>query len=125
MPILLDKILLLVRVFAIGGILCSIAQLLIVRTKLTPARILVIFLCFGILLETVGVFSYIREFARAGVSIPIIGFGASLAKGAIEGAKQHGFIGAFSGGLIATALGIGVCVVASFIVTLAFKPKTK
>ncbi|MCL2848280.1 MAG: SpoVA/SpoVAEb family sporulation membrane protein [Firmicutes bacterium] len=125
MPIILDKILLLIIVFAVGGLLCAIAQLLVVRTKISPARILVVFLIAGIFLETIGVFRYIREFAHAGVTVPIIGFGASLAKGAIEGAKQHGFIGAFSGGLTATALGIGIAVVSSFIVTLAFKPKTK
>jgi len=125
MPILLDKLLLLIRVFAVGGLLCAIAQLLIVRTKLTPGRILVIFLCAGILLETIGVFTYIRDFAHAGATIPILGFGATLARGAIEGVREHGIIGAFFGGLAATALGITVATISSFIATLAFKPKTK
>jgi len=125
MPIVLEKIVMLLTVFAVGGALCALAQILIVRTKLTPARILVLFLCAGILLETVGAFSYMRQFAHAGVTVPILGFGAALAKGAIEGAKANGFMGAFSGGLIATAMGIGVAVVASLLVTLVFKPKSK
>ncbi|MCL2797425.1 MAG: SpoVA/SpoVAEb family sporulation membrane protein [Firmicutes bacterium] len=124
MPIL-QTILTFLIVFAVGGSICAVAQILIIRTKLTPARILVIFLCAGILLETVGAFSYMRSFAHSGVTVPILGFGAALAKGAIEGAKQYGFMGAFSGGLTATAMGIGVAVFASFLVTLVFKPKTK
>ena len=120
-----SKILTYLIVFASGGLLCAIAQLLIVRTKLTPARILVIFLCAGIILEAAGAFQYMRQYAQAGVTVPILGFGASLARGAIEGAQAYGFMGAFAGGLIATATGIGVAVVASFLVTLIFKPKTK
>ena len=124
MPIL-QTLLIYLIVFASGGALCAAAQILIIRTRLTPARILVIFLCAGILLETVGAFRYMKGFAHSGVTVPILGFGAALAKGAIEGAKQTGFMGAFSGGLIATAMGIGVAVFASFLVTLVFKPKSK
>ncbi len=112
-------------VFGVGGGLCSIAQFLIVRTRLTPARILVIFLITGIALEGFGIFDYIKDFAHAGVCVPIIGFGSSLAKGAIEAVQEFGFIGAFGGGLIATGIGVGVAVVASFIVTLIFSPKSK
>ena len=122
---MLEKFITILIVFAVGGILCAAAQLLIIKTKLTPARILVIFLCAGILLETVGVFRYMKDFAHAGVTLPILGFGAALAKGAIEGARGSGFLGALSGGLIATAAGIGVAVVSSFLVTLIFSPKTK
>ena len=122
---ILEKLTLFIAVFAVGGLLCAIAQLLVVRTKLTPARILVIFLCAGILLESVGAYQHMRNFAGAGVSVPILGFGATLAKGAIEGARNNGIMGAFSGGLIATAMGIGVAVVSSFLVTLFFKPKSK
>ena len=124
MPIL-QKGLMFLIVFVSGGLLCAFAQLLIIRTRLTPARILVVFLCAGILLETVGVFRYIKEFAHSGVTVPILGFGATLAKGAIEGARQNGFMGAFSGGLTAAAMGIGVTVAASFLITLIFSPKTK
>lgn len=120
-----EKLLSYLIAFAVGGAFCVIAQILIIKTKLTPARILVIFLLFGILLESLGVYQYIYKFAKAGVSVPIIGFGASLAKGAIELARSVGFFGAFAGGLIKTGYGIGVAVVASYLVTLIFSPKSK
>lgn len=114
-----------VKVFAIGGLMCSIAQLLIIKTKLTPARILVIFLLAGVVLEGFGIYKPINEFAQAGISVPIIGFGASLARGSIEMARQIGFVGAFAGGLVRTAFGVGVAVVASYLVTLVFSPRSK
>ncbi|MDE6028959.1 MAG: SpoVA/SpoVAEb family sporulation membrane protein [Clostridiales bacterium] len=112
-------------VFGVGGALCAIAELLIVRTKLTPARILVIFLIVGIILEGVGVYDYIFKVCQAGISVPIVGFGAALAKGSIEMAKSVGFVGAFAGGLIRTAYGVGVAIVMSYIVTLLFSAKAK
>lgn len=112
-------------VFAVGGALCAIAELLIVRTKLTPARILVIFLIVGIILEGVGVYDYIFKVCQAGISVPIVGFGASLAKGSIEMARSVGFLGAFAGGLVRTAYGVGAAVVMSYLVTLTFSPKAK
>lgn len=112
-------------VFGVGGALCAIAELLIVRTKLTPARILVIFLIVGIILEGVGVYDYIFTVCQAGISVPIVGFGAALAKGSIETAKQVGFVGAFAGGLIRTAYGVGVAIVMSYIVTILFSAKAK
>lgn len=112
-------------VFAVGGGLCALAELLIVRTKLTPARILVIFLIGGIVLEGIGVYDKIFQVCGSGISVPIVGFGAALAKGSIEMAKQVGFIGAFAGGLIRTAYGVGVAIVMSYIVTLLFTAKAK
>lgn len=112
-------------VFAVGGGLCAIAELLIVRTKLTPARILVIFLIAGIILEGIGVYDYIFKVAQDGISVPIVGFGAALAKGSIEMAQQVGFVGAFAGGLIRTAYGVGVAIVMSYIVTLLFTARAK
>lgn len=112
-------------VFSVGGALCAIAELLIVRTKLTPARILVIFLLVGIALEGVGIYDKIFEVCQAGISVPIVGFGASLAKGSIQAARTVGFLGAFAGGLVRTAYGIGAAVVMSYIVTLVFNPKVK
>ena len=112
-------------VFGVGGALCAIAELLIVRTKLTPARILVIFLIVGIILEGVGVYDYIFKICQAGISVPIVGFGAALAKGSIEMAKSVGFVGAFAGGLIRTAYGVGVAIVMSYLVTLLFSAKAK
>ncbi len=120
-----NKLLTYLIVFAVGGAFCLVAQILIIKTKLTPARILVIFLVAGIALEAFGAFEYIKSFAKAGATIPIVGFGASLAKGAIEMARSVGFIGAFAGGLVNTAFGIGIAVVASFVVTLIFSPKSK
>lgn len=113
------------KVFAVGGLVCALAQLLIIKTKLTPARILVIFLLLGILLETIGIYKPINEFAQAGISVPIVGFGASLARGSIEMARQIGFIGAFAGGLVRTAFGVGIAIVASYLVTLIFSPRSK
>ena len=112
-------------VFAVGGALCAIAELLIVRTKLTPARILVIFLLTGIALEAVGLYEPIFKVCQAGISVPIVGFGASLDRGSIEAARTVGFAGAFSGGLVRTAYGIGAAVMMSYIVTLVFNPKSK
>lgn len=113
------------KVFAVGGAMCAIAQLLIIKTKLTPARILVLFLVAGIVLEAVHIYKPINEWAQAGISVPIIGFGASLARGSIELARQVGFIGAFAGGLVRTAFGVGVAVVASYAVALIFSPRSK
>lgn len=112
-------------VFGVGGFVCSLGQTLIIKTKLTPARILVIFLILGIILEGLGVYKYIFEFAKSGISVPIVGFGASLARGSIQMAKSVGFIGAFAGGLIQTAYGVGIAVVASYLVTLIFSPRSK
>lgn len=112
-------------VFATGGLLCAIAELLIVRTKLTPAKILVIFLIAGIILEGVGVYDYIFKYCQAGISVPIVGFGAALAKGSIIAARTYGFVGAVAGGLIRTAFGVGTAIVMSYIVTLVFSSKTK
>lgn len=112
-------------VFVVGGALCAIAQLLIIKTKLTPARILVIFLIAGVILEAVGIYKPINKAVQAGISVPIVGFGAALAKGAIKMAREIGFIGAFAGGLAQTAFGVGVALVMSYLVTLIFSPKSK
>ena len=121
----MNPVLLYLVVFAVGGTFCLLAQILIVRTKLTAARILVIFLVAGIALEAFGVYKYVREFAAAGATIPIIGFGSSLAKGAIEGFKEKGLIGALSGGLTKTAAGVSAAILFSYIAALICKPKTK
>ncbi len=112
-------------VFAGGGLLCAIAQLLIVKTKLTPARILVIFLVAGIILQTVGAYEPLLNVFHSGIAVPIVGFGAALAKGSINAAMQYGVFGAFAGGLIQTAFGVGAAVVVSYFVTLLFNAKSK
>ncbi len=102
-----------------------LGQVLIIKTNITSARILVTFVMIGVALEAFGLFDYISEFARAGINVPIIGFGASLAKGAIAGAQSKGIIGAFTGGLEATAGGIAAAVGFAFLFGLIFKAKTK
>ncbi len=111
--------------FLVGGAICALAQILVVRTTITTSRILVLFLTLGVVLQAVGVYPYFKEFGKAGATVPIIGFGATLAKGAIEGAKKSGFLGVFQGGLTATAGGIAVAIVSAFVVGLIFNSRTK
>ena len=112
-------------VFVSGGVLCMAAELLIIKTKLTPARILVIFLIAGIILQALGVYDALLKVFHSGVAVPIVGFGAALAKGAIKYAVMYGPLGALAGGLIQTAFGVGAAIVASYLVTLVFKAKGK
>ena len=113
------------KVFLTGGIICFIGQLLINKTKMTSARILVIFMCAGVILEGIGLYQYVVDFGKAGATIPIIGFGRTLAKGVIKEVSTKGILGIFTGGLTATAAGIAASVIFSFFVALIFKPKTK
>lgn len=112
-------------VFLVGGFICMLGQVLVIRTQMTTARILVTFVVLGVILEAVGVYDYIYNFAKSGISVPIVGFGASLAKGAISAVRSRGILGIFTGGLEATAGGIAAAVVFAFIFALIFKPKTK
>ena len=113
-----------IKAFAVGGLICVIAQLLINKTKLTSGRILVIFLLAGVFLQAIGVYEYLVDFAGAGATVPISGFGYLLAEGAINGAKQ-GLYEAITGGLSAATAGITAAIVFSFIFSLIFKPKSK
>lgn len=112
-------------VFLVGGFVCMIGQILVIKTKITTARILVIFELLGVLLQAIGIFEPISAFAKAGINVPIIGFGASLAKGAIGAVKSKGVLGVFSGGLEATAAGIAAAVLFAFIFSLIFRARTK
>ena len=112
-------------VFLIGGLVCAFGELLIITTNITSARILVTFVLIGVFLEAVGAFDYISDFAKAGINVPIVGFGASLAKGAIGAVKTHGFLGIFTGGLTATAGGIAAAIGFAFLFALIFKSHTK
>ena len=112
-------------VFIIGGLVCMIGELLIITTNITSARILVTFVLVGVFLEAIGVFDYISDFAVAGINVPIIGFGASLAKGAIGAVKSQGILGIFTGGLTATAGGIAAAIIFAFIFALIFHSHTK
>lgn len=113
------------KAFIIGGILCAIGQIFIDKTKLTPARILVGFVVGGVILSALGFYEPLVEFAGAGATVPLSGFGHSLAKGVRSAVAEKGFLGIFTGGLSATAGGITAALVFGFIIALFFKPKDK
>lgn len=115
----------LLKCFVVGGLICIIGQVLIDKTKLTPARILVIFVTAGAILGGLGIYKYIIDFAGAGATVPLTGFGANLAKGALEGVKEHGLLGAFTGGVKASSGGIAAAVFFGYIASLIAKPKIK
>ena len=114
-----------IKAFLFGGALCLIGQILIDKTKLTPARILVSYVVIGVLLGAIGVYETWIEFASAGASVPLTGFGNTLAKGVREAVDQDGFIGIFTGGLKASAGGITAAVLAGLLVSIVFKAKDK
>lgn len=111
--------------FIVGGILCVIAQILIDKTKITPARVLVLYVTLGTILGGLGIYKYLVDFAGAGATVPLTGFGYNLAKGAIEGVKETGIIGAFTGGIKASAGGIAAAIFFGYIASLISKPKIK
>ena len=113
------------RCFVTGGIICIIGQILIDKTKLTPARILVIFVTTGAILGGLGIYQHLVDFAGAGATVPLTGFGYNLAKGAIEGVKESGLVGAFTGGVKAAAGGIAAAVFFGYLASLISKPKMK
>lgn len=100
----------LLKAFVVGGLICVIGQILIDKTKLTPARILVSFVTLGVILGGLGIYKYLVEFAGAGATVPLTGFGYNLAKGAIEGVKTSGLLGAFTGGIKNAAGGIAAAI---------------
>lgn len=114
-----------IKAFLFGGALCLIGQILIDKTKLTPARILVSYVVMGVLLGAIGVYETWIEFAGAGASVPLTGFGNTLAKGVREAVDQNGFIGIFTGGLKASAGGITAAVLAGLLVSIVFRAKDK
>ena len=114
-----------VNAFWVGGILCAIGQLLINHTKLTPARILVSFVVLGVAFGGLGLYQPLVDFADCGASIPLFGFGNSIAKGTVSAIQEKGMLGILSGGLSATAAGISGAILSSFIIALLFRPKEK
>ena len=113
------------KAFLIGGALCLIGQLLIDKTGLTPARILVCYVVAGVILGGVGLYGPFAEFAGAGATVPLTGFGNLLAKGVKEAVDEKGFLGIFTGGLKATAGGITAAIAAGLLVSLLFRAKDK
>jgi len=111
--------------FWVGGLICLIGQILIDKTKLTPARILTGYVVTGIILTAIGVYEPVVEYAGAGATVPLLGFGYSMAKGVEKAVAADGLLGAFTGGLSSTAGGIAAAVFFSLIAAFVFKPKTK
>ena len=111
--------------FLVGGALCLIGQILIDKTKLTPARILVIYVTVGAVLGGLGIYQYLVDFAGSGATVPLTVFGYNLAKGAKEAVDQYGFVGAFIGGTKAAAGGIAAAIFFGYIAALISKPKMK
>ena len=114
-----------VSAFIVGGIICVIGQILMDTTKLTPARILVMFVTIGAILGAFGLYDKIVAIGGAGASIPLPGFGNSLAKGAIKAVEEKGLTGAFTGGITGAAAGITAAIFFGYIMALIFNPKTK
>lgn len=114
-----------IKAFIVGGTICIIGQVILDNTKLTPAHILVSFLTVGVILGSLGLYDKLIEFGGAGATVPIAGFGNSLAKGAIKGAKSEGIIGAFTGGLEATGGGVAAAILFGYTMAVIFNPKTK
>lgn len=116
---------LLLKCFIVGGLICVIGQILIDKTKLTSARILVLFVTIGAILGGLGIYKYLIDFAGAGATVPLLGFGANLAKGAIQEVQNIGLLGAFVGGVKASAGGIAAAIFFGYIASLLAKPKIK
>lgn len=114
-----------IRAFIVGGIICVIGQILMDKTKLTPARILVSFVTLGVILGALGIYEPIAKYGKAGATVPLPGFGYSLAKGAFKGVDEYGLIGAFTGGVTGTSAGIAAAVFFGYIMAIIFSPKMK
>ncbi len=121
----MDVFLMFVKAFAVGGGICLIGQIIINYTHLTNGKILVLFLIAGAVLEGFGLYGKLVEFAGAGASVPISGFGYALVRGAVTAAKQDGVYGALTGGLAACATGVSIAIVSGYLVAVLFRPRTK
>lgn len=113
------------KAFAVGGVLCAIGQLLIDKTKLTPARILTAYVVAGVVLGAVGLYQPLVDWAGAGATVPLTGFGNTLAKGVKQAVESDGLLGVFTGGFTASAAGICAAVFFGIVIALIFKPKEK
>ena len=114
-----------IKAFLVGGALCLVGQILIDKTKLTPARILVSYVVLGVLLGAIGIYPKLVSFAGAGASVPLTGFGNTLAKGVRSAVEEDGFLGIFTGGLKASAGGITAAITAGLLASILFKPRDK
>lgn len=121
----METFLMFVKAFLVGGAICTLGQIIINFTHLTNGKILVLFLVIGAVLEGFGLYSKLIDFAGAGASVPISGFGSALVKGAVKVAKEKGVYGALTGGLASCATGITIAIVSGYLVSVLFKPHTK
>lgn len=115
----------LIKAFVVGGLICCIGQALLLYTQLTSARILVMFVVLGVFLTALGVYKPLVDFAGAGATVPLTGFGYSLAMGAIQAVRSEGILGAFTGGIVKTSAGIAAAIVFGLANALIFKPHAK
>lgn len=122
---IVEMLLMYVKAFVVGGAICAIGQLLLMKTQLTSSRILVGFVTAGVILGALGLYKPLIDFAGAGATVPLLGFGYTLANGAMEAVKSEGILGAFTGGVVAGAGGIAAAVFFGYIAALIFKPKMK
>ena len=122
---MLDALMMYVKAFVVGGLLCVIGQIFILKTKLTSARILVGYVTCGVILGALGIYKPLIDFAGAGATVPLTGFGYTLAHGAMEAARSEGLLGAFTGGVVSAAGGISAAVFFGYLAALIFKPKMK
>ena len=113
------------KAFLVGGVLCAIGELLVLKTNATPARILVCYIVAGVILSAVGVYGYLVDFAGAGATVPLTGFGHALSQGVIHAVQEVGLIGVFTGGLSATSGGITAAVLFGALAAMLFKPRAK
>ena len=121
----IEILLMYLKVFAVGGAICTIAQLIINYTKLTAGRILVYFLLSGVFLQAIGLYQYLVDFAGAGATVPIVGFGHTLAQGVERAVAQNGFTGIFTGGLTACSGGVSASLIFGFIAAVCTKSKSQ
>lgn len=121
----MDMLMMGIKAFVVGGLFCVIGQMLILKTKLTSARILVGYVTAGVILGALGLYKPLIDFAGAGATVPLTGFGYLLAKGAMEAAQTDGILGAFTGGVVAGAGGISAAVFFGYLAALIFKPRMK
>lgn len=114
-----------VKAFVIGGLICALVQILMDKTKLMPGRIMVLLVCLGAVLGAIGLYGPFMEFAGSGASVPLLGFGNTLWKGVKEGIDKEGFLGIFSGGFTASAVGISGALIFGYLASLVFNSKMK
>ena len=118
-------ILIYLKVFLVGGLLCLIGEALILKTKLTPARILVVYITAGVILSAMGLYGPLVRFAAAGATVPLTGFGHALAQGVMNAVQETGLLGAFTGGITAASGGIAAAIFFGFLTAILFRPKPK